>query len=135
MNNGNGYNNNPFANEDDYLFRTVNPNGRRKTYGWSVASLVCGIISVICCSLGYGSIILGVLAIVFSVISRKNLGYFDSMAIAGLVLGIMGFILGIAIIIAVNMVDEEFLEQYRQYLEEYLNEMEGTSGPSDKPDL
>ena len=133
--NGNGYNNNPFDDGNDYLFKTVNPNGRRKTYGWSVASLVCGIISVLCCSLGYGAIVFGVLAIIFSSISRKNLGYFDTMAVAGLVLGIMGFILGIAIIAAVYLVDEEFLEEYRQYLEEYIKEMEGTKGSSNTPDI
>ncbi len=130
--NGNGYNNNPFEKGDDYLFRTVNPNGRRKTYGWSVASLVCGILSVICCCVGYGAVVLGVLAIVFSIISRKNLGYFDGMAIAGLVLGIIGFFLGIAIIVSTYLIDEEFMEEYTKYLEEYMKEMEGSSG---KPDL
>ena len=130
--NGNGYNQNPFENGDDYLFRTVNPNGRRKTYGWSVASLVCGIISVVCCCIGYGAVVLGILAVVFSILSRKNLGYFDGMAIAGLVLGIVGFILGAAILLSTYFIDEEFLEEYQKYLEQYLEEMEGASG---KPDL
>ena len=130
--NGNGYNQNPFENGDDYLFRTVNPNGRRKTYGWSVASLVCGIISVVCCCIGYGAVVLGILAVVFSILSRKNLGYFDGMAIAGLVLGIVGFILGAAILLSTYFIDEEFLEEYQKYLEQYLEEMEGSSG---KPDL
>lgn len=130
--NGNGYNQNPFENGDDYLFRTVNPNGRRKTYGWSVASLVCGIISVVCCCIGYGAVVLGILAVVFSILSRKNLGYFDGMAIAGLVLGIVGFILGVAILLSTYFIDEEFLEEYQKYLEQYLEEMEGASG---KPDL
>lgn len=130
--NGNGYNQNPFENGDDYLFRNVNPNGRRKTYGWSVASLVCGIISVVCCCIGYGAVVLGILAVVFSILSRKNLGYFDGMAIAGLVLGIVGFILGAAILLSTYFIDEEFLEEYQKYLEQYLEEMEGASG---KPDL
>lgn len=129
--NGKGYNNqNPF--EDNYLFNTVNPNGRRKTYSWSVSSLICGIISVVCCCIGYGAVVLGILAIVFSIISRKNLGYFDGMAVAGLVLGIMGFILGGAILVSTYIIDEEFIEEYTRYLEQYMEELEGASG---KPDL
>ena len=95
--NDNGYN--PFEERsEDYLFQTVTGRGRRKTYSWSLVSLICGIISLICCS-GYVGIVLGALAIVFAFVSRKNLGYFDSMAIGGLVLGIIGFVLGIAVLI------------------------------------
>lgn len=128
--NGNGFDNNPFDNNnDDYLFQMVTGRGRRKTYGWSLAAMICGIISVLCC-FGYTGLIFGVLAIVFSVISRKNLGYFDGMSIAGLVLGIIGLVLGIAIIIAVNTVDEELL---KEYLEEYLKEY-NAENPETVPD-
>ena len=128
--NTNGYDNNPFENEEnDYLFKMVTNNGRRKTYGWSVASMVSGIISVICCCTGYTGLIFGLLAIVFAVISRKNLGYFDGMAISGLVLGIIGFMLGIALIIFAYTVDEEYL---RKVLEEYLAELESEL-PSENP--
>lgn len=117
--NGNEFNNNPFEEGNDYLFKMVTNNGRRKTYGWSVAAMVSGIISVICCCTGYAGVIFGVAAIIFAIISRKNLGYFDGMAVAGLVLGIIGFVLGIALIIATYTIDEQFL---KEYLEEYLKE-------------
>ena len=133
--NNNGYNNNPFDEDnEDYLFKMVTNKGRRKTYGWSVASMVCGIISVICCCTGYAGVVLGALAIVFAVISRKNLGYFDGMAVAGLVLGIIGFVFGIALIVAAYTMDEEYLDKF---LEEYLEEYEKrfpSSGSGD-PDL
>ena len=32
--------NNPFDDGSDYLFKMVTPNGRRKTYGWSLASMI-----------------------------------------------------------------------------------------------
>ena len=127
--NDNGYN--PFEeNHEDYLFQTVTGRGRRKTYGWSLASMICGIISIICCT-GYIGIALGALAIIFAIVSRKNLGYFDSMSIAGLVLGIIGFVLGIAIIIAVNSMDEQQLEDFlNKFLEDYSEtNPDGTNTP------
>ena len=129
--NDNGYN--PFEeNNEDYLFQTVTGRGRRKTHGWSLAAMICGVISVICCS-GYVGIILGTLAIVFAIVSRRNLGYFDSMTIAGLVLGIIGFVLGIAVLIAIYSMDEEQLEDF---LKKLLEDYEQTNpDSSDTPDL
>lgn len=121
--------NNPFDDGSDYLFKMVTPNGRRKTYGWSLASMISGILSVICCCTGYAGIVFGVLAIIFAVISRRNLGYFDGMSVAGLVLGIIGFVLGIAVIVATYTLDDEFFEEYNKYLEDYLKEMEDAGGP------
>lgn len=127
--NDNGYN--PFEERsEDYLFQTVTGRGRRKTYSWSLVSLVCGIISLICCS-GYVGIVLGALAIVFAFVSRKNLGYFDSMAIGGLVLGIIGFVLGIAVLIAIYSMSEAELEQFiEKFFEDYYSETpDGTGNP------
>ncbi len=124
--NENGYENNPFEDENDYLFAMVTRNGRRKTYGWSVASMISGVLSVICCCTGYSGIVLGLLAIVFAIISRRNLGYFDGMSISGLALGIIGFILGLALVIAMYTMDEEV---FRQYIEEFLKEYENSLDP------
>ena len=103
--------------ENDYAFQTLMRNGRPKTKGWSVASMVLGIISVICCCGGWCSIILGASAVILAIVSRKSLGYFEGMSIAGLVLGIFGFVLGIAIVIGINMIPEEFWEEYYRELE------------------
>ena len=69
-----------------------------KSRGWSVASMVLGIVSVVCCCMGWASMLSAVLAIVFAVVSRKSLGYFDGMSIAGLILGIFGSVMGIMMI-------------------------------------
>ena len=126
----NGYN--PFEEHgEDYLFQTVTGRGRRKTYSWSLVSLICGIISVICCS-GYAGIILGALAIVFAIVSRRNLGYFDSMAIGGLVLGIIGFVLGIAVLIAIYSMSEAELEQFiEKFFADYYSETPDGAGNPD----
>ena len=128
--NDNGYN--PFEEkQEDYLFQTVTGRGRRKTYGWSLASVICGVISVICCT-GYVGVVLGILAIVFAIVSRKNLGYFDSMAIAGLVLGIIGFVLGIAVVVTILTMDEQ---QLKDLLNKLFQESNTLPDTSNKPDV
>ena len=125
--NQNGYQNeesSQFGNysDQDYAFQTLMRNGKPKTLSWSVASLVVGIMSVVCCFLGWSGIILGIAAILLSVLSRKKLGFFDGMSVAGLILGIFGFVFGISVIIAVNfLVTEEMIEEFWQ---EYYKQME-----------
>ncbi len=67
--------------------------------GMAIASLVLGIVALAigwCCCIG---LICGILAIVFSCISKKRDGRFSGMALAGLILGcagIVGYIAGVA---------------------------------------
>lgn len=119
--------------EQDYAFQTLMRNGRPKTLGWSVASLVVGILSVVCCFLGWSGLVLGVAAVAFSIISRKQLGYFDGMSVAGLILGIFGFVFGVSMLIAVNFLIteemmEEFWQEYYKQLEDLENGGAGGSG-------
>ena len=109
----------------DNEFENRGPNrfGKPKTMGWSVVALVSGIISVICCCLGVTGIILGAVAIVSSILSRKSLGYFDGLSIAGLILGIFGLVFGFSIIIAVSMLGEEFWEQYMEEFNKMYGDM------------
>lgn len=78
---------------------------KHKTLGWSVASLAFGIISVLCCFLGWGGLIIGAVAVILSVVSRISLGFFDGMSIAGLILGIFGIVFGGAIIVAKILIE------------------------------
>ena len=70
---------------------------------WSVISFVCGVLSLALCPLYYVSLVFAVGSIVTSLISRKNLGFFDKYAVFGLILGIMGFVFGISAAIAINL--------------------------------
>ena len=106
---------------NNYAYQSVNF-GRPKKMGWSVVSLVTGILSVICCCLSIAPIVFGVVAIVSSILSRKTLGYFDGMSIAGLVLGIFGVVFGVAVIVAVNALGEEFWNQYLEEIEKQFGE-------------
>lgn len=115
--------NNDFNNQNDneYVYKTV-MEGKQKNRVWSVSSLVIGILSVLCCCFDWPGLIFGVLAIVFSIISRKNLGYFDGLAIAGLILGIFGLVFS-----AFSIIGGYVLES-SGYYEELMKELENMYG-------
>ena len=69
----------------------------RQNRGFSVASLVLGICSVVLYSSGYLSVIMAILAFVFGIIGIKKGG--SGMAIAGIITGIIGFALSVFILI------------------------------------
>ena len=64
--------------------------------GASIASMVCGILSIVFCwCYGIVSLILGIIAIVLSSKAKKDAGgYHNGMAKAGFICGIVGTILG-----------------------------------------
>lgn len=68
----------------------------------AIASLVCGIFAIISCWFGPAGFIgafLGLLAIIFGALGRKDENH-KGMATAGLVLGIISLVLGIIMTIA-----------------------------------
>ncbi len=117
-NNSESFQNNEssYQNEQEYAFQMVTKNGRPKTKGWAVASMVLGILSVVCC-FGWSGIMMGAGAIILAIVSRRNLGYFDGMTIAGLILGIFGFVFGATILIYTLTLPPEFWEEYFKELE------------------
>lgn len=90
--------------------------GRKATRAWSVAALVLSILSLLCCCFNWLGLGLGILAIVFSVVSRKSLGYFDGMAVAALVVGIIGTVFGLSLVIMTPIIENS--EFYKQLLAE-----------------
>ena len=72
-------------------------NNRRS---WSVAALVLSVFSVLCCPLPVLGIILGAFALVFVVVSRISLGYFDKISVGALILGVFGVVFGVCAIVA-----------------------------------
>lgn len=114
-----GFNNEEEGGDMDYAFQTLDRHGRPKSLGWSVASLVLGIASIFTCTFGYAGIILGVLAVVFAIVSRKILGYFDAKSIGGLILGIFGAVFGVSMLIFVYTIGEDD----QKYLWDIIKEM------------
>ena len=62
---------------------------------WSVVSFSTGVLSLALCLFYYVSLFFATGAIVTSLVSRKNLGFFEKWGVIGLVLGIMGIVCGI----------------------------------------
>ena len=70
---------------------------------WSAISFVAGVLSLAICTFYYVSLVFAVASIVSSLISRKNLGFFERYSIIGLILGIMGIVFGISSAIAISL--------------------------------
>lgn len=91
--------------------------------GMATASLLCGIASlVICCCAGL-SPLLGGLAVLFALLSRKGDDRFSGTAIAGLICGAIGMVFGILILVAaMNGTLEEWSNSYMyEFEEEFSN--------------
>ena len=124
-------NNNQNYNEENYAYEILNPNGRPKSRIYSVLALIMGILSIASVTAAYLAIVAGVLAIGFSVVSRKKLGYFDGMSIAGLIVGIFGAALAVGFLILINIMDpavwEEFVKEFSSFY--------GSSNSQNTPDI
>ena len=79
---------------------------------WSLISAILGGISVICAFFGWGGIIIGAVGLVFAIVSRINLKYFDKISIMGLILSIFGIVFGVAVIILGILVENGTLTDY-----------------------
>ena len=129
--NNNGYENEEENGEQDYAFQTLNKNGRPKTLGWSLASLVTGIVAAVTSSFGWSSVILGIAAIAFAIVSRRVLGYFDGRSIAGLILGIFGGVFGAVMIAYTFTLGEEENKYLWDWIRQMFEEMENGGAGSD----
>ena len=73
---------------------------KARTLIWSVISFIAGILSILLCPFYYLSFILSAVAVCMSLISRRNLGYFEKFAIMVLIFGLVGFVFGVFSLIA-----------------------------------
>ena len=124
MNNGDfDYYNQPSGQEEQQAYQSardpaedisgvVDSLSKPRTMLYSVLSLVCGFAALVlgCCG-GWFGLVIGALAIAFSIISRRHLGYFDMKSIVGLVLGIVGAVFGIAFIVLGALIDSAIVDE------------------------
>ena len=103
---------------EDFLFKTV-MDGKEKSRVWSVASIAIAAASLLCCAFPYPAIVLGALAIVFALFSRRNIGYFDGLALVGLIIGIAGIVFGAGGFILSYITEGS--DWYKQLLEQMEN--------------
>lgn len=82
------------------------PASTNQSKGFAIASMVCGILSILCCCSGWLGVILSIVAIVFGVLTIKNEYGGRSMAIAGIITGGIG-ILFFVILMVVGLTSGE----------------------------
>ena len=95
--------------------------GDSKVFG--IISLVCGILALLCSCCGWFGIVLAVAAIVLGILSINKGENAKGMAIAGIVCGGIGLLIGIVVLImgaALSSVDPDSVEQFVEQLEESL---------------
>lgn len=79
---------------EDEEFYAVKPESGNLLY--SVLSISLAVLSVVLFAFFYvGGIIAAVAAIVFAILSSRKLGFFDRMALFGLIFGIFGLVFGV----------------------------------------
>lgn len=121
--NDNGYNNdyNQQQNEaGSYAFQNV-IDAKSSNRGFAIASLVLGILSIVCCCLTYVGLAMAIMAVVFAIVSRGKMGYFDPLALTGLILGIIGVVFGISTVVTEILINTGMFDSY---LEEFYKEFE-----------
>jgi hypothetical protein len=101
-----------------------------KYRGLSIASMVCGICSLVLCCTGLLSIPAGALGILFAMLTRKKGQRMSSMCVAGIWLSCVGLALGIFITVSSivtvftdpsyrNMLDQMYQQMYGVDMEEF----------------
>ncbi len=81
--------------EENYVYKNVIEDSKNSRI-WSAVSVGIGALSIILCFIPIVGIIFGFASVAFSVISRRMIGYFENLAIGGLIVGIFGTVFGIA---------------------------------------
>ena len=94
--------------------------------GYSIASLVLGIFGILCCCIWPVGGTCAILALVFTLISRKQNGSFNGLAVAGLVLAIIGLVLFGWMLVdeILLLVDPSRAEENAKFWEEYFKMLE-----------
>lgn len=99
FNGANSYQSNPYGmNGQEPSKSTFSPSG------FSIASLVLGILSIVCCCVWYISGIFGILGLVFSIIVLVKKKSGKGMAIAGLICSAIGIIMAVILLVMVVVV-------------------------------
>lgn len=80
--------------DSEYVYKKVIQNKEQRRT-WSVASIVLAALSVLLLYFSWVSLVLGLASVGAAVISRKNLGYFDKLSLAALIIAIFGVVFSI----------------------------------------
>lgn len=101
-------------------YESPDPNaGESGSKVFAIISLVCGILSIICCCSSWFGVICGVAAIVLGILSINKEEDAKGMAIAGIVCGGVGTLLGVVMIIISGIGTLADLTDYSDIVEQF----------------
>ena len=80
-------------NDPNQLNQPIPP---KKYTGFAIASMTCGIISLVICCIGFSKIF-GALAIIFAILNHRKGKAVNEMCMAGIITGAIGIFLGFVI--------------------------------------
>ena len=110
---------------DPYVQQTSGPQGGGK--GLSIASMILGIVSVLCsCCLWFIAIPAGIVGLILGIVGIKRGGEGRGMAIAGIITSSVSIVLGLVMAVMfisamTSGVYNGMDDFYRNYYSEYLN--------------
>lgn len=112
-----------YIKKEKEVFTMENEKNTNNTF--SILSLVMGIISIVlACCCPYVPLITGILAVVFAFLSKRENEYMDGLSKAGLICGICGFVLSIAVIVFSFVFTFTNYDSIMPYYEEILSDVE-----------
>ncbi len=85
---------NASADEIGFAYKNV-IKGNQNSRIYSIISVCLSALSIALCFVPWAALVLGALGILFAIISRKNLGYFDNISLCGLIAGIFGTVFSV----------------------------------------
>ena len=87
-------NNEASAENGEYAYKNVmKTKQNRRT--WSVISIALSVLSILFVWVPIVALVLALASVVCGIISRKNLGYFDKLSLAGIIIGIFGIVFSV----------------------------------------
>ena len=99
-----------------------------KVSGFSIASMILGIMSILLCCTGFFSVSAGALSILFAVLSKRKGKAMPSMSLTGIILSCVGIVMGIFMLVYsvfAILTDPElrkaFEDSYEEYYQEFYN--------------
>lgn len=95
----------------------------KPSMGLAIASMICGILSILCCCFSYFGIVLAIAALVMGIISVAQHKGGKGMAVAGIVCGAIGLIFSVTITIFAQIGSNSFTEDRAyEFMEEFLDD-------------
>lgn len=119
----------PFASMDNGYTRVTNngsyvqPPREQENQGFAIASMVLGIISLVCCCLGWISAIMAILSIIFGVITLVKKKPGKGMAIAGIICSSFAIVIYIVLVVISLAIGSSLSHSDIQELERYLENL------------